>query len=44
MFNTIFSTISIFKQTHLNASVKIAVRVPLERDGLERAKPLVSKI
>lgn len=29
---------------HLNDKVKIAVRVPLDRDGLERAKPLVSKI
>lgn len=29
---------------HLNDKVKTAVRVPLERDGLERAKPFVSKI
>lgn len=29
---------------HRNDKEKIAVRVPLERDGLERAKPLVSKI
>lgn len=33
------------KQTiDLSDKVKIAVRVPLERDGLERARPLVSKI
>lgn len=31
-------------QAYLNDKVKTAVRVPLERDGLERAKPLVSKI
>ena len=31
-------------QAHLNDKVTTAVRVPLERDGLERAKPLVSKI
>lgn len=29
---------------YLNDKVKIAVKVPLERDGFERAKPLVSKI
>lgn len=29
---------------HLKDKVKIAVKVPLERDGLERAKPFVSRI
>lgn len=29
---------------HLKDKVKIAVSVPLESEGLERAKPLVNKI
>lgn len=34
----------ISSRTYLIDKVKMAVKVPLESDGLERAKPLVSKI